>query len=72
MSADEADLQALRWRLVNELRGGHWTLDAPELMEHLRATVVNQLNIDQPRYPALRAALAPPARALSNLADDSH
>ena len=72
VSADEADLQALRWRLVNELRGGHWTLDAPELMEHLRATVVNQLNIDQPRYPALRAALAPPARALSNLADDSH
>jgi hypothetical protein len=51
------DLEALRWKLVHALRDGTMALDAPGLAEHLRATVVNQVAIDQPRYSGLRTAL---------------
>jgi hypothetical protein len=51
-------LGELRWRLVNALRDGSMALDHPGLAEHLRRTTVNQLAIDQPRYPALNIALA--------------
>jgi aminoglycoside phosphotransferase (APT) family kinase protein len=50
-------LSPLRWRLTEGLRDGSIPLDLPGLAEHLRATVVNQLAIDQPKYPALRTAL---------------
>jgi aminoglycoside phosphotransferase (APT) family kinase protein len=53
-----ADLSELRWRLVNELRDGSLSLQTPGLAEHLRATVVNQIAIDQPRYPGFRIATA--------------
>jgi aminoglycoside phosphotransferase (APT) family kinase protein len=51
------DLEALRWRLVEALRDGTMPLDALGLAEHLRATVVNQVAIDQPKYSGLRTAL---------------
>jgi aminoglycoside phosphotransferase (APT) family kinase protein len=50
------DLDALRWRLVDRLRDGSMALDAAGLTEHLRATVVNQIAIDQPRYSGFAAA----------------
>ncbi len=53
------ELEALRWRLVHALRSGSLSLDDPALIEHLRATVVNQVAIDQPGYSGLRTALAP-------------
>jgi len=46
-------------------------LDAPGLAEHLRATVVNQVAIDQPRYSGFRTAVeyahptAPATRSLT-------
>jgi aminoglycoside phosphotransferase (APT) family kinase protein len=52
------DLEALRWRLTNELRDGSMPLDKPGLAEHLRATVVNQVAIDQPIYSGFRTAAA--------------
>lgn len=52
------DLSTLRWRLTNGLRDGSIPLDRRGLAEHLRATVVNQLAIDQPRYSGLQTALA--------------
>jgi len=52
------DLSTLRWKLTNGLRDGSIALDMPGLAEHLRITVVNQLAIDQPKYPALQTALA--------------
>jgi hypothetical protein len=52
------DLVALRWALVTRLRQGVIALDTPALTAHLRTTVVNQINIDQPRYPGLATALA--------------
>jgi len=54
----EETLGDLRWRLVRALRDGTLSLDHPGLAEHLRSTTVNQLAIDQPRYPALKIALA--------------
>jgi aminoglycoside phosphotransferase (APT) family kinase protein len=51
------DLEALRWRLVHALRDGTMPLATPGLAEHLRATVVNQVAIDQPKYSGLRTAL---------------
>jgi aminoglycoside phosphotransferase (APT) family kinase protein len=62
----DGDLEALRWRLVTALRDRTLPLDAPGLADHLRATVVNQVAIDQPRYSGLRTALEPlPRRGAS-------
>ena len=49
-------LPRLRRALCEKLRDGEMPLDAPELAEHLRQTVMNQLLIDQPKYPALGGA----------------
>lgn len=54
----EASLPDLRWALTNGLRDASIALDHPGLADHLRATVVNQLAIDQPRYSGLANALA--------------
>jgi aminoglycoside phosphotransferase (APT) family kinase protein len=56
LGADD-DLEALRWRLVEGLREGSIALDLPGLAEHLRATVVNQIAIDQPKYSGFRRAV---------------
>lgn len=53
----ESDLESLRWRLVKGLREGDIPLDHPGLAEHLRATVVNQIAIDQPVYSGFKTAL---------------
>ena len=51
------DLIGLRWQLVKALREGAMDLNFDGLTEHLRASIVNQINIDQPRYPGLATAL---------------
>lgn len=53
----DGTLSELRWQLVQALRDGSMPLDAPGLTEHLRATVVNQIAIDQPKYSGFRTAL---------------
>jgi hypothetical protein len=53
----EGALADLRWQLVNGLREGSVALDDPQLAEHLRTTVVNQIAIDQPRYSGFKTAL---------------
>ncbi len=50
------ELEALRWSLTRGLRDGSIPLDTPGLADHLRATVVNQVAIDQPRYSGFLAA----------------
>jgi len=52
------DLDTLRWQLVHALRDGSMPLDNLELQAHLRATVVNQIAIDQPNYSGFKTALA--------------
>ncbi len=51
-------LEELRWELVRALRDGRMPLDHAGLASHLRATVVDQVAIDQPGYSGLQAALA--------------
>ena len=57
LDADDG-LEALRWRLVHALRDGSMPLDHPGLAAHLRATVVNQVAIDQPKYSGFKTATA--------------
>ncbi len=45
-----AKASQLRWELVHQLRDGSMPLDAPELQEYLRDSVVHQVAIDQPTY----------------------
>ncbi len=56
---EDGDLEALRWRLVRGLRDRTIPLHLPGLPEHLRATVVNQIAIDQPRYSGFKRAIGP-------------
>jgi len=53
----DADLEVLRWKLVEPLRYGSMPLDAAGLAEHLRTTVGNQIAIDQPRCSGYLAAI---------------
>jgi len=53
----EGNLESLRWKLVYGIRDGTITLNQQGLAEHLRATVVNQVAIDQPVYSGLKTAL---------------
>jgi len=54
--ASSLTLDDLRWRLVHALRDGSMVLDSELLHAHLRATVVNQIAIDQPRYAGFKTA----------------
>ena len=58
----DAGLGELRRALTHGLRDGRIALDERGLADHLRATVVNQLAIDQPRYSGLANALAQNAK----------
>ena len=54
----DGPLLELRWKLVHAIRDGRMALDETRLHDHLRATVVNQIAIDQPKYSGFRAAAA--------------
>jgi len=54
----DTDLDTLRWQLVHALRDGSMPLENADLQAHLRATVVNQIAIDQPRYSGYQTAIA--------------
>ena len=53
----EEGLEALKRRLVTELRDQQISLDNQALQNHLRQTVVNQIAIDQPKYSGFKKAL---------------
>lgn len=50
-------VEDLRWSLVRGLRDEKFALDDERLTAHLRNTVIAQLSLDQPAYPALTKAL---------------
>ena len=54
---EEGDLTSLRWKLVEQLRSGQIKLEAPELKQHLRNAVANQIAIDQPKYSGFKQVL---------------
>ena len=53
----EGSREALRWELVAKLRDGSMPLDQTGLVEHLRATVIGELAVDQPNYSGYKNAL---------------
>lgn len=54
----DAELEKMRKELCEKIARGEMTLDHPGLREHLRATAIDRLAIDQPTYSAYRAAVA--------------
>ena len=54
----DADLETMRKALCEKIARGDLTLAEPALGEHLRATAIDRLAIDQPTYSAYLAALA--------------
>jgi len=52
----DGPLLDLRWKLVHAIRDDRIALDDRKLHEHLRATVVNQIAIDQPKYSGFKTA----------------
>jgi len=52
------ELEVIREELCEQIASGKITLDQPELREHLRATTMDRLAIDQPSYSAYLAAVA--------------
>jgi hypothetical protein len=56
--ATEGDLPTLNAELARRIRAGALTLETPGLAEHLWATTLAKLAVDQPNYAGYRAALA--------------
>ncbi|MEJ0066774.1 MAG: DUF6285 domain-containing protein [Caulobacteraceae bacterium] len=54
----DGDLMALNRELARRIREGELTLESPGLAEHLWATTLAKLAVDQPTYSGYRAALA--------------
>ncbi len=53
-----ASLEEMRRTLCEKIASGAMTPDQPALRQHLRATAIDRLAIDQPSYSAYRAAIA--------------
>jgi hypothetical protein len=54
----DGDLAALNRQLASGIRAGTLTLETPGLADHLWATTLAKLAVDQPTYSGYRAALA--------------
>jgi len=54
----ESSLERMRRILCEKIASGEITLDQPSLRQHLRATTIDRLAIDQPTYSAYLAAIA--------------
>jgi hypothetical protein len=59
----------MREQLCAQIASGKITLDQPALREHLRATAMDRLAIDQPSYSAYLAAVARSGAADANKKD---
>jgi len=55
---NEEDLEALEATLIDKLRSGEIDQTNPELLAHLKATAIAQLNVDQPSYSGLKDLMA--------------
>lgn len=53
----DGSLDALNRELCTKIENGDMTLDTPGLREHLWATTLTKLAIDQPKYSGYRRAL---------------
>lgn len=53
----DGELGDLNARLVEAIRGGELDVDSPGLVDHLRATVMGRVGVDNPRYGSYKRAL---------------
>ncbi len=53
---EDGDLEALRRKLCARLTAGEAGLDTPGLADHLLATAVDRVRIEQPNYASLKLA----------------
>jgi hypothetical protein len=53
----EGGIGELNGRLVEAIRAGDLDVDTPGLVEHLRATVMGRVGVDNPRYGSYKRAL---------------
>jgi hypothetical protein len=54
----DSGLDAMRGELCRKIASGELTLEQPALREHLRATAMERMAVDQPSYSAYLAGLA--------------
>ncbi len=54
----DGGLDAMRSELCRKIAAGELTLEQPALREHLRATAMERMAIDQPSYSAYLAGMA--------------
>lgn len=58
LGADAAtDLETANRELCRRIRAGEMGLDTPGLVDHLRATTLAKVSVDQPKYSGYRRAL---------------
>jgi len=55
-TSPDQSVDALNQDMSDKIRAGELTADTPGLLEHLKATTMAQVEIDQPRYSGLKAA----------------
>ncbi len=65
------ELEVMREELCEQIASGKITLDQPRLREHLRATTLDRLAIDQPSYSAYLAAIARNGAAAARKKDEA-
>ena len=53
----DGDFTGLNAELCDRLASGELTLDDPRVLEHLKASIIDQVRIDQPNYSGLRALI---------------
>ncbi len=58
LMGEEGDFASLNTALCQAIREGTIDITAPALLAHMRASIIDQVQIDQPNYSGLKAALA--------------
>lgn len=56
LKADAEDRRELDRKLCQEIRAGRLSVSNAELMKHLKASLIDQVQIDQPKYSGLKIA----------------
>lgn len=56
LGSNEDHLDALNQDLCNRIKSGDMDIRTQGLLEHLKATTISQVEVDQPRYSGLAAA----------------
>ena len=58
LMGEEGDFASLNTALCQAIREGTIDITATALLAHMRASIIDQVQIDQPNYSGLKAALA--------------